>query len=107
GAHLLVDGEDPWIATGAATIALELTDAADRGDLPALATAYVPLGNGALLVGMGAWLRHAAPACRTVGVAAAGAPTMVRSWQAGRVVETPEAATYAEGIACRVPVPEA
>jgi threonine dehydratase len=32
---------------------------------------------------------------------------MVRSWEAGRVVETAEAATYAEGIACRVPVPEA
>src|SRR5207247_5560622 len=76
-------------------------------DLRARATACVPVGNGALLVGMGAWLRHAAPACRIVGVAAAGAPTMVRSWQAGRVVETPEAATYAEGIACRVPVPEA
>lgn len=107
GAHLLVDGQNPWIATGAATIALELTDAAARGDLPALATAYVPLGNGALLVGIGAWLRHAAPACRIVGVAATGAPSMVRSWEAGRVVETAEAATYAEGIACRVPVPEA
>ena len=26
GGHLLVDGEDPWVATGAATIALEVTD---------------------------------------------------------------------------------
>ena len=107
GAHLLVDGQNPWIATGAATIGLELTDAVERDELPALATAYVPLGNGALLVGVGAWLRHAAPGCRIVGVAAAGAPSMVRSWEAGRVIETAEAATYAEGIACRVPVPEA
>ena len=107
GAHLLVDGQDPWVATGAATIALEVTDAIELGDLPELATAYVPLGNGALLVGIGAWLRHAAPGCRIVGVAATGAPSMVRSWEAGRVVETAEAATYAEGIACRVPVPEA
>jgi threonine dehydratase len=107
GAHLLVDGQNPWVATGAATIALEVTDAIERGDLPTLATAYIPLGNGALLVGIGAWLRHAAPACRIVGVAATGAPSMVRSWEAGRVVETAEAATYAEGIACRVPVPEA
>jgi len=106
-AHLLVDGENPWIATGAATIALELTDAMERGELPALATAYVPLGNGALIVGIGAWLRHAAPDCRVVGVAAAGAPSMVRSWAAGIPIETDEAATYAEGIACRVPVPEA
>jgi threonine dehydratase len=107
GGHLLVDGEDPHVAAGAATIAVELTDAAERGELPALATAYVPLGNGALLVGIGAWLRHAVPACRIVGVSASGAPSMVRSWEAGVPIETAEAATYAEGIACRVPVPEA
>ena len=32
---------------------------------------------------------------------------MVLSWEAGEVIETTEAATYAEGIACRVPIPEA
>jgi len=106
-AYLLVDGQDPWIAAGAATIALEVTDGVNAGDLPALANAYVPLGNGALLVGIGAWLRHAAPTCRIVGVAAAEASCMVQSIREGRIVETPTAATYAEGIACRVPVPEA
>jgi threonine dehydratase len=106
-AYLLVDGQDPWIATGAATIALEVGDAIEAGALPQLASAYVPLGNGALLTGIGAWLRHAAPACRIVGVAAAAAPCMVDSLREGRVVATEEAATYAEGIACRVPVPEA
>lgn len=106
-AYLLIDGQDPWIATGAATMALEVTDAVAAGALPAIATAYVPLGNGALLTGVGAWLRHAAPGCRIVGVAAAGAPCMVQSIQEGHVVETERAATYAEGIACRVPVPEA
>lgn len=107
GAHLLLDGADPRVAAGAATLALEVTDGTATGELPALATAYVPLGNGALIVGVGAWLRHAAPGCRVVGVAAASAPSMVLSWQAGEPVETPEAGTYAEGIACRVPIPEA
>ena len=107
GGHLLVDGADPWVATGAATIALEVCDAAAAGAVPTPSVAYVPLGNGALIVGIGAWLRHAAPACRVVGVAAAGASSMYDSWRAGRVIETAEAATYAEGIACRVPVPEA
>jgi threonine dehydratase len=107
GALLLTDGEDPNVAAGAATIALEVTDAAGRGEVPLPSVAYVPLGNGALLVGLGAWLRHAAPECRIVGVSAAEAPSMVRSWEAGRVIETATAATYAEGIACRVPVPEA
>jgi threonine dehydratase len=107
GGHLLVDGADPWVAAGAATIALEVCDAALAGALPMPSVAYVPLGNGALIVGIGTWLRHAAPACRVVGVAAANASSMYDSWHAGRVIETAEAATYAEGIACRVPVPEA
>lgn len=107
GLTLLVDGDDVAVATGAATLALEVTDAVEHGELPAIANAYVPLGNGALLVGIGAWLRHAAPGCRVVGVQAAGAPSMERSWRAGRPIETPEAATYAEGIATRVPVPAA
>lgn len=107
GLALLVDGDDVAVATGAATLALEVTDAIDRGELPPVTDAYVPLGNGALLVGVGAWLRHAAPGCRIVGVQAAGAPSMERSWRAGHPVETAEAATYAEGIATRVPVPAA
>lgn len=104
GLTLLVDGDDVQVAVGAATLALEVTDAVARGSLPPIANAYVPLGNGALLVGVGAWLRVAAPACRVVGVQAAGAPSMERSWREGRIVETPDAATYAEGIATRVPV---
>lgn len=107
GAFLLVDGADPRVAAGAATLALEVTDGVAAGDLPPLVTAYVPLGNGALIAGVGAWLRHTAPDCRIVGIAAEAAPSMVLSWRAGDVVETPEAATYAEGIACRVPIPEA
>jgi threonine dehydratase len=107
GAELVTDGQDPRIAAGAATLALEVTDAAGSGAVPLPSVAYVPLGNGALLVGVGAWLRHAAPACRIVGVAAAEAPSMILSWRAGEPIETPTAATYAEGIACRVPVPEA
>ena len=107
GGHLLVDGADPRVAVGAATLAMEVTDGAGRGEVPLPTVAYVPLGNGALIVGVGAWLRHAAPACRIVGIAAAGAPTMVLSWNAGTATETAEAATYAEGIACRVPIPEA
>ena len=107
GAFLLLDGADPRVAAGAGTLALEVTDGIASSDLPAITTAYVPLGNGALIVGVGAWLRHAAPECRIVGVAAAEAPSMVLSWQAGELLETPESRTYAEGIACRVPIPEA
>lgn len=106
-ALLLVDGQEPWVACGAATMALELTDAIARGELPALTRAYVPVGNGALIVGVGAWLRHAASACRVVGVQSEAAPSMTLSWRAKRPIATETALTVAEGIATRVPVPEA
>ena len=107
GGLLIVDGQEPRVAIGNGTMAVEVTEAVAAGDLPAIAAAYVPLGNGALLAGVGTWLRHASPETRVVGVAAEGAPCMALSWREGRPVETAEAATYAEGIACRVPVAEA
>ena len=106
-AHLLVDGEDPRISTGAATLVLEISDAVATGALPSPAVASVPVGNGALINGVGGWLRHAAPDCRVVGVQAEGAPAMTLSWQAGRPIDTPTVSTYADGIASRVAIPAA
>lgn len=105
--HLLVDGDDPRISTGAATMALELTDAVEAGRLPSPAVVSVPVGNGALINGMGAWLRSAAPDCRVVGVQAEGASAMTLSWRAGRPIDTPSVDTYADGIAARVAIPAA
>ena len=107
GWQLVVDGQDPWISIGAGTMALELTDAIARGELPELNRFYVPVGNGALIAGMGTWLRSAAPAMRVIGVQAAMAPAMTLSWRERRPIETPRADTIADGIAARVPVPEA
>ena len=107
GGHLLVDGDDPRIAAGAGTMAVELTDAVARGELPAPAMVSVPVGNGAMINGVGAWLRAAAPACRVVGIQAEGAPAMTLSWRAGRPIDTPSVATYADGIAARVSIPAA
>ena len=107
GAELLVDGDDPRISTGAATLALELTDAVETGVLPALTIASVPVGNGALINGVGSWLRHASPATRIVGVQAEAADAMTRSFAAGRPIDTASAATYADGIASRIAVPRA
>ena len=104
GWHLLVDGDDPWISIGAGTIALELTDAVESGDLPALDRLYVPVGNGALIAGVGTWLRSTAAATGVIGVQAAGAPSMTLSWRERRPIETPRADTIADGIAARVPV---
>lgn len=107
GGELLVDGNDPRISTGAATLAVEVTDASEAGELPAIAAIYVPVGNGALLNGVGSWLREAAPGCRIIGVQAALADAMTRSWHANRPIDTASAATYADGIATRVAIPRA
>ena len=105
--ELLVDGDDPWISTGAATLALELTDAVAAGDLPAPVVVSVPVGNGALINGVGSWLRAELPACRVVGIQPEGAPAMTLSFQAGRPIDTDAATTYADGIASRVAIPRA
>lgn len=104
-AALVVDGDDARISTGAATLALEITDAVEAGLLPMPVVAAVPVGNGALINGVGAWLRDAAPRCRVVGVQAEAAAAMTLSWRAGRPIDTDSAATYADGIASRVAIP--
>jgi threonine dehydratase len=107
GWRLLIDGQDPWITIGAGTIAVELTDAVEAGDLPALEALYVPVGDGALIGGIGTWLRRAAPATRVIGVQAEEAPAVTLSWRAGHAIETERADTIADGLAARVPLPEA
>lgn len=101
GAPFVEDGREAAIAEGAGTISVELC----RWQEP-LDTIVVPLGNGALLGGMGRWIKAISPATHLVGVCAETAPAMERSWRTGRVVETETADTIADGIATRVPVPE-
>lgn len=106
-AELLVDGDDVRISTGAATLAVEVTAAVAAGHLPAPILASIPVGNGALINGVGSWLRAEAPGCRILGVQAARADAMTRSWHAGRPIDTATADTYADGIASRVAIPRA
>jgi threonine dehydratase len=64
----------------------------------------VPVGNGALLAGIGMRLGARSPAARRIGVVAAGAPVMARSFDAGRVVESSQSDTFADGMAVRVAI---
>lgn len=105
--ELLVDGEEPRTAAGAATMAVEITDAVARGHLPAPVVASVPVGNGALINGIGSWLQAELPTCRVVGVQSEAAPAMTLSFRACLPIDTPTAATYADGIASRIAIPAA
>ena len=102
GMTFVEDGREPAIAEGAGSIAVELLHWKEP-----IASVVVPLGNGALLGGIGTWLQHASPDTRVIGVCAAGAPAMKDSLAAGHPVETESVNTIADGIAVRVPVPEA
>lgn len=101
GALYVEDGLLAPIAEGAGTIALELTKTE-----VALDAVFVPLGNGSLVNGMGAWLKRHSPTTRVIAVAAKSAPSMELSWRAGSPI-TATSATIADGIAVRVPIPTA
>lgn len=102
GAQFIEDGREPAIAEGAGTIAVELGRWPHPFDF-----ALIPLGNGALLAGMGTWMKATSPATQRIGVCAAGAPSMALSLQHGMPQPTDSVSTIADGIAVRIPVPEA
>lgn len=92
----------PELVRGVASYALELFDAAG-----ALDTVYVPIGMGSGLCGVIAARDALGLSTKVVGVVAAGAPANKLSFEAGHVVATQRAATFADGCAVRIPHPEA
>jgi threonine dehydratase len=91
------DGAEETQFEGYAAIGRELVE--QLGGAPALTV--VPVGNGALLIGVARGL-DGAPA---VGVVSKEAPVMALSVEAGRPVECGPPATFADGLAVRVAVP--
>ena len=100
GLLFVEDGHEPRISEGAGTIAAELAPL--QPDV-----IFVPVGNGALISGIGCWMKARSPGTRIVGVCAAGAPAMAESWQHGSMVTSAEVTTIADGVAVRVPIPAA
>jgi threonine dehydratase len=92
----------PELARGVATYAKELFDA--TGELDAV---YVPIGMGSGVCGLVTVRDLLGLRTEIVGVVAAGAPAYALSFEAGHVVETPSADTFADGVATRSPDPAA
>jgi threonine dehydratase len=101
GLPFFEDGAEPAQYEGYAAIADEIL--AQAPEPPA--AILVPLGNGALLGGIGLATSRTAPEVERVGVAAKEAPVMVDSWNTGRPVPSERSATFADGLAVRVAVP--
>jgi threonine dehydratase len=101
GAPFIEDGAYREIAAGAGTIAQELTAAGVKPDI-----VLVQIGDGALVTGIGSWLKATSPGIRVLGVTAHSAPAMVQSMESGRRLER-RADTIADGMAITRPVPGA
>jgi threonine dehydratase len=96
----LVPSFHPTLVCGVATYALELFRAV--ADLDAV---YVPIGLGSGICGVLRTRDLLGLRTRVVGVVTEGAPAYALSLEAGRVVTTERADTFADGMACRVPDP--
>ncbi len=90
------------LVRGVATYAMELFSAA-----PHLDTVYVPIGCGSGICGTIAARDALGLKTRVVGVVSERAMTAKLSFEAGKPVATNSADTFADGMAVRVPVPEA
>lgn len=93
------DGFDVETLIGAGTIGLELVRFPETIDY-----LLVPLGNGALFNGAATYFKAQSPATKLIAVQAKGAPAMIESWRAKRLVVHEKISTIADGIGVRLPV---
>ena len=90
---------DPDILAGQGTVALELLQ-----ELPDPDTVLVGIGGGGLIGGIGLYLKsRARRPVRLIGVEPAGADSMKRSLDAGRIVTLDRVSTIADGLAASAP----
>ena len=95
GLPFFEDGAEPAQFDGYEAIGLEILR--QLGEPPA--TVIVPIGNGALIIGVARGIG------RVTGVVAKEAPVMALSIEAGRPVDCDRSATFADGMAVRVAIP--
>ncbi len=99
-AFFFEDGAEPAQFDGYEAIGNELLD-----EFPEPAAVVVPVGNGALAIGVFRAIARRAPAALRVAVAAEEAPAMWESWQAGVPTDSDRCSTFADGLAVRVAIP--
>lgn len=89
---------DPAVATGQGTIAMEIIQ-----ELPLVDCILVPVGGGGLATGVSTLAKLINPHIEVIGVEPAGAACMKASLEAGRVVKLPSVNTIADGTAVQQP----
>lgn len=89
---------DPDVATGQGTIAMEIIQ-----DLPLVDIILVPVGGGGLAAGVSTLAKLLKPNVKVYGVEPDGAACLKASFEAGKVVTLPVVNTIADGTAVKTP----
>jgi threonine dehydratase len=97
GYRYIHSGNEPLLIAGVGTEALEIIE--DRPDVDAI---IVPIGGGSGAAGACIVAKGIRPSIEVIGVQSEAAPAAFRSWQARALLDG-ENATFAEGLATRVP----
>lgn len=90
--------DDPVVATGQGTIAMEIIK-----DLPLVDAILVPVGGGGLATGISVLAKQLKPNIKIIAVEPAGANSLQRSFEAGKVVTMKDVHTIADGTAVKTP----
>lgn len=90
--------DDPVVATGQGTIAMEIFQ-----ELPLVEYILVPIGGGGLATGVSTLAKLLNPKIKVIGVEPAGANCMQESLKTGEVVTLPQVNTIADGTAVKTP----
>ncbi len=90
--------DDPAVATGQGTIAMEIVQ-----ELPLVDYILVPVGGGGLATGVATLAKLLNPHIKVIGVEPAGAACLRASLQKGEVVTLPQVNTIADGTAVQTP----
>ena len=90
--------DDPVVATGQGTIAMEIIK-----DLPLVDAILVPVGGGGLATGISVLAKQLKPNIKIIAVEPAGANSLQKSMEAGKVVTMKEVHTLADGTAVKTP----
>ena len=90
--------DDPAVATGQGTIAMEIIK-----ELPTVDYILVPVGGGGLAAGVSTLAKLLNPKIKVIGVEPAGANCLQASLAAGKPVTLPSVSTIADGTAVKTP----
>ena len=90
--------DDPTVATGQGTIAMEIFK-----ELPLVEYILVPIGGGGLATGVSTLAKLLSPKVKVIGVEPAGAACMKASFENGKVTTLPSVNTIADGTAVKTP----